>query len=299
MDERSVGDGHYRIGAVARMVGVSTHALRAWERRYDALSPKRTEAGGRLYSIDDIERLRLMKSLLAYGHSISNIARLGVQDLTGLLNEHRSSGATDDRPETLVRRYLKAIDALDMDGAEQILLRATALLPPFEVVKQVIVPVLERVGAAWEVGDMCIAQEHAATALVRGHLGGLMRTLQPADTRTTSIATTPAGELHELGALIAAVLATMRGQRVVYLGPNLPASEIVDAVRRTGAQRLLLSVVSLEPGAAEKELCAIAQGLTTRTTALVGGRGVDAVKLPAGFLHLADLDALDAHLTEN
>ncbi len=296
--ESGAGPARYRIGTVARMVGITTHALRAWERRYDALAPERTEAGGRLYTDADVARLRLIKSLLAYGHSISNVARLDVSELSGLLDEHRVSQLDDTRSETFVKRYLDSIEALDVEGAEQVLLRATAILPPFEVVQKVIVPVLEHTGSAWEAGEFCVAQEHAATALVRGHLSGLLRTLQPKETEATCIATTPAGELHELGALMAALLAAMRRHRSVYLGPNLPASEIADAARRSGAQRVLLSIVSLSKSKAEAELAAIAEEMPAQSTVLVGGRRVPELDLPEGFVALDSLDALDAHLSE-
>jgi DNA-binding transcriptional MerR regulator len=75
----------YRIGDVARFVGVSTHALRAWERRYGTVSPLRTPGGSRLYDAAQIERLKTLKELTDYGHSIGEVARLSLDDLKRLL----------------------------------------------------------------------------------------------------------------------------------------------------------------------------------------------------------------------
>jgi MerR family transcriptional regulator, light-induced transcriptional regulator len=75
----------YRIGDVARFVGVSTHALRAWERRYGTVEPQRTPGGSRLYDAAQIERLKTLKELTDYGHSIGEIARMSVSDLKRLL----------------------------------------------------------------------------------------------------------------------------------------------------------------------------------------------------------------------
>jgi MerR family transcriptional regulator, light-induced transcriptional regulator len=76
----------YRIGDVARYVGVSTHALRAWERRYGTVSPERTPGGSRRYDAAQIERLKTLKQLTDYGHSIGEVARLSREDLQGLLS---------------------------------------------------------------------------------------------------------------------------------------------------------------------------------------------------------------------
>jgi len=75
----------YRIGDVARYVGVSTHALRAWERRYGTVEPQRTPGGSRLYDAAQIERLKTLKDLTDRGYSIGEIARLSLLELKGLL----------------------------------------------------------------------------------------------------------------------------------------------------------------------------------------------------------------------
>jgi MerR family transcriptional regulator, light-induced transcriptional regulator len=75
----------YRIGDVARFVGVSTHALRAWERRYGTVEPHRTPGGSRLYDAAQIERLKTLKDLTNFGHSIGEVARMPLPDLKRLL----------------------------------------------------------------------------------------------------------------------------------------------------------------------------------------------------------------------
>jgi DNA-binding transcriptional MerR regulator len=76
----------YRIGDVARYVGVSTHALRAWERRYGTVDPQRTPGGSRLYDAAQIDRLKTLKQLTDYGHSIGEVARMSLEELKRLLS---------------------------------------------------------------------------------------------------------------------------------------------------------------------------------------------------------------------
>lgn len=80
----------YRIGEVAKLLGMSTHALRAWERRHAIVAPERTAHGDRLYSATDVERLTLVKQLAELGHSLTEVARLSTADLQALLERTRA-----------------------------------------------------------------------------------------------------------------------------------------------------------------------------------------------------------------
>ncbi len=94
----------YRIGDVARYVGVSTHALRAWERRYGTVEPQRSAGGSRLYDASQIERLKMLKVLTNHGHSIGEVARLSLAELKHLLaatldlSRCETPNETDSRP---------------------------------------------------------------------------------------------------------------------------------------------------------------------------------------------------------
>jgi DNA-binding transcriptional MerR regulator len=78
--------GAYRIGAVARLTGISPDTLRIWERRYDIVEPQRTPKGGRLYSQQDVTRLTMIKTLVDQGYAISTVANLPVEELNRRLN---------------------------------------------------------------------------------------------------------------------------------------------------------------------------------------------------------------------
>ena len=76
----------YRIGAVARLTGISPDTLRIWERRYKVVAPQRTPKGGRLYSQQDVTRLTMIKTLVDSGHAISTVANLPQEELNRRLN---------------------------------------------------------------------------------------------------------------------------------------------------------------------------------------------------------------------
>ena len=79
--ENSLRDDEYKIGAVSKITGIGTETLRAWERRYSAVVPGRSESGDRIYSRDDLTKLFLLKNLVDSGNSIGTIANLSISEL--------------------------------------------------------------------------------------------------------------------------------------------------------------------------------------------------------------------------
>jgi len=54
---------YYRIGEVAKLLGVEPSAIRHWETEFAGLRPRRTKAGQRVYSHKDLEKLMEVKRL--------------------------------------------------------------------------------------------------------------------------------------------------------------------------------------------------------------------------------------------
>jgi len=272
------GEAKYRVGMVSKMTGLSTHTLRMWEKRYAAVLPKRTEAGGRLYTDADVERLRLLHKLVQSGHSIGGIANLPDGDLRGMTAAAPATSiqtASQHLPE-LRGRVMTAVERLQIQEAEQMLTSAALSTEPCEFLKSVVGPILVEIGERWEQGELRIAHEHACSTLMRGLLFSLMRLYPANDAQRRVVVGTLANEDHELGAMMVAMLAAMHGWSVLYLGPDLPAEEIAYAVKGTNADLLMLSVTNLKQKAAQKEITAIENSIPERVRILVGGRAASA-----------------------
>src|SRR6478735_6842284 len=175
-----MAEARYRIGAAARLAGVSTHALRVWERRYGVPTPGRSEGGARLYSDAEVDRLRLCKRAVDRGHAIGQIATLGRAELERLAGGPSSFSVAGGGSETaaeLLDEFVQAVASFDSTQAERLLERARVLLSARELVLEVLAPLLARVGQAWQSGALCTASEHVASTLVREHAGRLLRQL--------------------------------------------------------------------------------------------------------------------------
>jgi len=74
--EAGGGRGVYSIGAVARMLGIPAATIRNWEERYETIVPERSPGGHRLYSRDQMERLRFIAAEVSRGLSAADAHRL-------------------------------------------------------------------------------------------------------------------------------------------------------------------------------------------------------------------------------
>ena len=88
---------NYRIGLTTQITGIRPETLRAWERRYSVVKPIRTEAGDRLYTQADIDRLLLIKRLVDNGDAISAVANLSHDTLKERIDNCRTAIASDKK----------------------------------------------------------------------------------------------------------------------------------------------------------------------------------------------------------
>jgi DNA-binding transcriptional MerR regulator/methylmalonyl-CoA mutase cobalamin-binding subunit len=250
----------YPIRVVANKTGLSTHVIRAWEKRYGAVEPDRTDTNRRLYSDEEVERLKLLNQLTNTGYNISQIANLPIDELYSLLPEEEEDtlSATSYEPEmrtseipdnlfndteSIYELCLKSIKELDEKTLESTLLRASTTLSQPVLIDKIITPLIHNSGELWREGTFRTYHEHFATASLRSFLGNLRSSLEVPDEAPSIIVTTPIRQVHELGSLISAATATALGWQVIYLGPNLPAKEIAAAAKLRSARAISLSIV--------------------------------------------------------
>jgi methanogenic corrinoid protein MtbC1 len=239
----------YPVRLVSLRTGLTPHVLRAWERRYQVVTPTRTEGGQRLYSELDIERLRRLRRLTDRGHAIGRLAPLPLDELIRLedaaveADERPGELAHDESTRFAVESALRAARRFDAAEVQTVLERAAVTLGVPAFLDQVATPVVERIGHGWAEGSVSIAQEHMATAVVRRVLGWLLGVYEVSGPADRLVVATPPRQVHELGALMVAVSAAAEGWKVTYLGPDLPPADLVGAARQTEANAVALSVV--------------------------------------------------------
>ncbi len=291
-------DPGYPMRLVIKRTGLTAHVIRAWERRYSAVTPLRTETNRRLYSDEDIQRLNLLRLATTAGHSISQIARLPADQLRDLIpaqptrSEAPQTGQPGaGKPEDFLEETVQAVQTMDGEGLESALMRASVALSLPALVEDLIAPMLHRIGELWRLGKVRAANEHLASAVVRTLLGNIKESHRVNDEAPRLVATTPAGQWHELGALIATVTAAAEGWRALYLGANLPAHEIAAAANENRVRAVALSIVyPPDDPHLGNELRQLRRFLAPEIALLAGGR--------AARHYTTDLQEVGAHIID-
>ena len=288
------------IGAVARKTGLSSHVLRAWERRYGVVKPKRTEGGLRLYTHEDILRLQLLRKLTEQGHPISQIASMSGSDLAGLLGddarENAVSAIQTDQSEAgrYLASVLEAVQSLDGPRVHAILMRAVVELKSREFTHQLVLPLLSRVGELWASESICPVHEHILSVNLRRVLAWIIDSLPVEENAPVIACTTPPHHRHELGAMLAGIAAAEERWKVAYLGADLPAEDIAMGAKLTGASVVALSAVYVrDREGLRKEIRKIRRALPRNVMLVVGGAGAQGAGLEkTGAIVLPGLDEL-------
>ncbi|MCC7043692.1 MAG: MerR family transcriptional regulator [Acidobacteria bacterium] len=289
---------------MARLTGLTVDTLRAWERRYQAVRPTR-DGRGRTYSEADIARLKALGDLVRRGHAIGSVAGLDDERLRRLLERSRAASGAGQAPQVTLANLgtiTTALDAYDLDEVERALNTFAVLLPPRDLVFRVVLPLLREVGDRWERGTLRPSQEHLISAIVRSVLGGLLRaaTRPNGQTRPHAVFATPAGERHELGLLSAAVLAASAGISLVYLGADLPASDIGHAAATTDARVVVLALTT-SGGLAPAERRALADLARERAVWAGGAAAAGSLARPGNgrIRTIPDLESFVAALQDH
>ncbi len=296
-----MAEAHYAIKAVSKRTGLTAHVIRIWEKRYGAVEPDRTATNRRLYSEQQIERLCLLRAITQSGHTIGPVAKLPTEKLRELAAAAYKPGSlqisADVTPQSsLLNECVAAVKALDARALEESLKRGLTELGTQGMLQRLIAPLAQTIGDLWREGFITAAHEHFASAVIRIFLGHVARPFAAAENAPVLVVTTPSGQLHELGALLAGAAASNLGWRVTYLGASLPAAEIAGAARQNRARAVALSLVYPEDDPRiEGELTQLRELLPRDVALLAGGRAAQAYRKTLddiGALQITDL----AHL---
>ena len=301
----------YPIRAVTKLTGIPEDTLRAWERRYGAVTPRRS-GRHRLYSENEIQRLVLLRDAVGQGHSIGQVASISDDQLHLLLR--RSSGlAQQDTPgngialedkspseeDAALGVLLAAVASYDYTRAERELGRLAASTPsPRDLIYRLAFPLMRITGQRWHEGRFTIAQEHMITSLLSGLFASMLRLYMPANPRVKVLMATPENEHHGLGILAAAMLVAAGGLGAIHLGTNLPTRDIIQAARKTEANAILLGLRGAEEETSISVLKEIHSKALPRTQLWVGGANAPLAKAAGelGWTVLKDFQDLEHQL---
>jgi DNA-binding transcriptional MerR regulator/methylmalonyl-CoA mutase cobalamin-binding subunit len=232
-------EGLLPIRTVSILTGVNPVTIRAWERRYGLITPQRTPKGHRLYSHQDVERIKQIVELLKQGISVGHVKPL----LDQSPDDGSVQSATEDGDtwKQYQDRMLDAIEKFDEPALDSSYNDALSLYPIDIVNQRLTTPLLRLLGERWNLREAGVAEEHFFSVYLRNKLGTRLHHINQRSHAPLLLLACLPGELHEIGLLFFALSAVSYGYRVLVLGANTPLQQIPLVLERKDCAAIVLS----------------------------------------------------------
>jgi DNA-binding transcriptional MerR regulator len=229
---------NYSVKAAALATGVAESRLRTWERRYGLPSPRRAANGRRTYSEDDLRIIRRMASLVSAGVPAAEAANVARSDASEL--PEREAPVAE---HPLVGEIVRGATAYDERAIVTAVRSAQAEHGWPAALDDVVLPALRSIGQSWGDDVVVSANEHFATEIIRRELCRAISEIgdQLVSRSPTVLLACPEDERHDLGLLGLSLLLLERGARVIYLGADVPATDLARAVSETRPDAVCIS----------------------------------------------------------
>jgi DNA-binding transcriptional MerR regulator/methylmalonyl-CoA mutase cobalamin-binding subunit len=245
MDQPIKAPIHLSIAAVERDTGLSKDTLRVWERRYGFPNPERDHFGERIYSIDQVDRLRAIRRLMDVGYRPGKIIGLSLEDLQALAESVPQAApiASEDQVADL-DQLMNVLKSHEIEDLRRQLSQRVLRLGLARFVTELVAPLTEKVGDTWARGQLEIYEEHLFTESMQVVLRNAISTIPQPGNRPRVLLTTFPSEPHGMGLLMVEALLALEGCRCFSLGVQTPVWDIVLAAQ---AQDIDLVVLSFSP----------------------------------------------------
>lgn len=219
----------FTIKDLENLSGIKAHTIRIWEQRYTFLKPQRTDTNIRYYNNEELKKLLNVALLNKYGFKISHIDKMNEDEIQDRI---LSLSQVQAQQERIINELIQSMVDLDMDSFEAALDNYIMARGIERTITQIIFPFLEKIGILWSTNHIVPAQEHLVTNIIRQKLiVGIESINTHMQVNKSVLLFLPEGEHHELGLLFIFFLLRSRGVKVIYLGSNVPLSDVEYVVK--------------------------------------------------------------------
>ncbi|MDB9927375.1 MerR family transcriptional regulator [Flavobacteriaceae bacterium] len=216
---------NFSIKDLENITGVKAHTIRIWEKRYDLLSPERSETNIRYYSNKNLQKLLNIVLLNNNNYKISKISEMKDDEISFTARELVLDRAINEEAINSLKLAMFQFDKTLFNNIySRLLLKKTFK----EIFAEIFIPFLEHVGLLWQTETILPAHEHFVSNLisqkVQVNTEELKYTTIISD--TTYVLFLPENEIHELGLLYLNYELVLRGYKTIYLGQSLPIDNL-------------------------------------------------------------------------
>ncbi|MCB0477281.1 MAG: MerR family transcriptional regulator [Crocinitomicaceae bacterium] len=276
--------GNYKIKDLEQLSGIKAHTIRIWERRYNLISPDRTDTNIRLYSDKDLKNLLLVAILNKNGHKISKIVEMPKEERIQLLEDNLHVRGEQDAIFDILILSMIELDEEKFSSELEYLFDTFGVLDTFI---KYLFPFVERIGIMWKVGSITPVQEHFITNLIRQKLVSRIDQLKiPNKNHRKILIYLPEHELHEISVLLYNYIIRSTGKYTYYLGQTVPLNDLIKAIDQVQPDAIVTSFITrINKSHIISHLKSIQTKPKHKTSIYAGGFQIDSLaddELPTG-----------------
>ncbi|MEZ4938025.1 MAG: MerR family transcriptional regulator [Crocinitomicaceae bacterium] len=234
--------GLYKIKDLEQLSGIKAHTIRIWEKRYNLISPERTDTNIRLYTDKDLRNLLMVAILNKNGYKISRIVEMDNSDRVKLLEDELIHQPENDSVFDLLILAMIELDEHKFSTELEQLFDKYGVLDTFV---KYLFPFVERIGIMWKVGSITPVQEHFITNLIRQKLISRIDKLPiPKGNPRRILVYLPEHELHEISILLYNYILRSTGKYTYYLGQSVPFEDLIRAIDKLKPDAIVTSFIT-------------------------------------------------------
>ncbi len=228
----------YKIKDLEALTGIKAHTIRIWEKRYNLISPERTDTLIRTYTDEDLTNLLSVALLNKNGIKISKIVDMGKEQISKKVWDLKFSKNENSSQEKLILALIE----LDEDLFRNTLQSLIDSVGLEETFASHLIPFLDRIGIMWIVGTIHPAQEHFISNLIRQKVISEIDKLSvPNNDIKPVMLYLPEHEWHEISLLYYQYILRRNGINTVYLGQSLPYDSLLLTIEKLTPRALVTS----------------------------------------------------------
>lgn len=217
---------NFSIKDLEHLSGIKAHTIRIWEKRYDILTPNRTDTNIRTYNLSNLQKILNITFLNDHGYKISRIAKLSDEELVKMV---KNVGASTSEKNRAINSFKIAMINFDQQIFHQTyneLLQKNTFRAIF---LEFFIPLLDEIGMLWQTDTINPVHEHFLTNLIKQKIYlniTLLEEKAEYNDEDLYVLFLPENEIHDLGILYLNYEMNFHKKKTIYLGPSMPLSDM-------------------------------------------------------------------------
>lgn len=217
---------NFSIKDLEHLSGIKAHTIRIWEKRYNILTPDRTDTNIRTYDIGNLQKILNITFLNEHGYKISRIAKLDDEEISRMV---KSVAATASQQNRAVNSFKISMINFDEKLFNKTYNRLKESKTFRQIFHEIFIPLLDEIGLLWQTDTINPVHEHFLVGLIKQKLYLNIAQLENAgnyDNDELYVLFLPENEIHDLGLLFLNYELNLSRRKTIYLGPSMPIKDM-------------------------------------------------------------------------